>query len=115
QGEPLVSDFGVARLLEADGEAPAPGVLAGRPATTDTAPNVSLTRTGTEPGTPAYMAPEQFGGEAGQAADVWALGVIVYEMLTGRGPFIFKKRLGAEAMARFCVPPRPRPPPPPPD
>jgi len=46
-----------------------------------------LTRTGTTLGTPAYMAPEQWENQAGPASDIYALGVIVYEALTGRRPF----------------------------
>jgi WD40 repeat protein len=69
QGQPYVTDFGLARSAEADNR---------------------LTRTGDVLGTPAYMAPEQASGKSkqvGPTADVHALGAILYECLTGRPPF----------------------------
>ncbi|HZV02420.1 MAG TPA: protein kinase [Planctomycetota bacterium] len=66
-GRPRVSDFGLAR---------------------DQYANRNLTRTGDMIGTPYYMAPEQINGQtATAAADAWALGVILYECLTGKRPF----------------------------
>jgi eukaryotic-like serine/threonine-protein kinase len=69
EGTPKVADFGIARQFD---EEPA------------------LTLSGVQIGTPSYMAPEQVSGIAGTigpAADIYALGALLYEMLTGRPPF----------------------------
>jgi serine/threonine-protein kinase len=66
---PVVLDFGVAKFLDAAEK---------------------LTMTGAVLGTPAYMPPEQFRGEQdlGPPADVYALGVLAFELCTGRPPFV---------------------------
>lgn len=52
-------------------------------------PNIKMTEVGTMMGTPAYMAPEQVQGsrDADPRADVWALGVMLFELISGRLPF----------------------------
>jgi WD40 repeat protein/serine/threonine protein kinase len=74
-----VLDFGIAKMLAADGE-PSQG---GRPVTEGGA----LTQTGTGPGTAYYMAPEQWGGdEIDHRVDIWAAGIILHELVTGTHP-----------------------------
>jgi WD40 repeat protein len=73
---PRIADFGLAKLVEGE-----------RPEASATG---AQTESGAIVGTPCYMAPEQAGGhsrEVGPAADVYALGSILYEVLTGRPPF----------------------------
>jgi serine/threonine protein kinase len=66
-GDPVLADFGLARLLQSGGR---------------------LTNTGSALGTPEYMAPEQaMGGDVSAQTDVYAFGVLLYEMLTGQVPF----------------------------
>ncbi|HEY8739836.1 MAG TPA: serine/threonine-protein kinase, partial [Candidatus Dormibacteraeota bacterium] len=65
-GNPMLTDFGIARML---------------------APDHSLTQTGMILGTPQYMAPEQGAGQTSSAGDLYSFGVVAYHMLTGRVPF----------------------------
>ncbi|HUR42422.1 MAG TPA: protein kinase [Verrucomicrobiae bacterium] len=67
QGFPVLTDFGIAKALDA---------------------NTHMTRTGMTMGTPRYLSPEQASGKPVDArADLYSLGIILHEMLTGRPPY----------------------------
>jgi serine/threonine-protein kinase len=80
EGDAYLSDFGIAKMLAGDGE--------------------SLTGTGGMIGTPAYMSPEQVQAlrELDGRSDVYSLGIIYYEMLTGRAPYQADTPMGTAMM-----------------
>jgi tetratricopeptide (TPR) repeat protein len=86
-GTAKVLDFGLARHLE-DLEESAPKPESPDPARDDSAAEDALTRAGQVMGTPRAMSPEQARGEPATAAsDMYAYGLILYEMFTGRPPY----------------------------
>lgn len=89
-GQPMLTDFGIAKIVDvSDG-------------------HDSLTATGTTIGTPEYMAPEQWEGNTVDVrADIYALGIVFYEMVTGRPPF--KADTVPGTMAQVLRDPLPRP------
>jgi hypothetical protein len=95
-GTPKVTDFGLARKLD--------------PASPGGDSGGGLTVTGAVLGTPSYMAPEQARGQkdVGPPADVYALGAVLYECLTGRPPFKAETTLETlhQVIDREPAPPR---------
>ena len=89
-GRPHVSDFGLAKRLEDD---------------------QSVTHTGAILGTPGYMSTEQAAGrrgDVGPTSDVWSLGAILYQMLTGRPPFQASSPMDTLLAVLETDPPAPR-------
>ena len=88
EGHALVADFGIARALDAEGEA--------------------ITKTGLAIGTPQYMSPEQSTGDKAVDArtDIYALGAVLYEMITGEPPFTGRT---SQAIVARSLTERPRP------
>ncbi len=86
-GTVKVADFGIARAMSA----------------------VTITQTGTVLGTVQYLSPEQArGGGVGRASDIYALGVVLYEILTGRLPFAGDSPIAIALMHLHDAPPSPR-------
>ncbi len=85
-----IADFGLARFMRSD---------------------QAMTQTGATIGTPAYMSPEQARGavdEIGEAADIYALGAILYELLTGRPPIVGESNLATMRAIETETPVPPR-------
>lgn len=86
-GNTRIMDFGIARFLEGEG----------------------MTTQGVMIGTPDYMAPEQAELEGvDQRSDIYALGIILFEMVTGRVPFLGKTPLSVAMKHKNQAPPNPR-------
>ena len=89
KGFPMLTDFGVAKILDLD-------------------EGQTLTGTGVGVGTPKYMAPEQWQNHVSPQTDVYALGVVFYEMVTGRVPYDAETPAGVLTKQLTESLPRPR-------
>jgi WD40 repeat protein/tRNA A-37 threonylcarbamoyl transferase component Bud32 len=89
QDQPKITDFGLAKLIQTDS---------------------GQTRTGTVVGTPSYMSPEQAAAskDVGPSADIYSLGAILYELITGRPPFKGETALQTLTMVAEDEPVSPR-------
>ena len=101
----MVTDFGVAKALAVDGESPAEGADSAGPF-----PAGAVATVGGVLGTPAYMAPEQVTSDPhiDHRADIYAVGVLGYELLAGRPPFVGETREAVLA-AQMTATPAPLP------
>jgi serine/threonine protein kinase len=88
QGLPMLSDFGIAKILDSE-------------------TSTQLTGTNMGIGTPEYMAPEQWLGKPVPQTDIYALGVVFYELVTGRRPY--SADTPAAVMLKQASDPLPRP------
>lgn len=86
EGEPKLLDFGIAKLLQAEGEA-----------------EMELTATAVRVMTPEYASPEQIKGERiTTSSDIYSLGVLLYELLTGQRPYRVRSRQPEEIAKAIC-------------
>jgi eukaryotic-like serine/threonine-protein kinase len=92
EGAAMVADFGVARAISA---------------ASATSAGTTITQLGTQIGTPAYMAPEQAAGDPDVdfRADLYAFGVMAYELLAGRHPFAERRTAQAMIVAHMTEQP----------